>query len=60
MVQINRIKAKFRENSGNFVPNDWQKPCHMDIDSFIVQVKTDDVYKNIAEDVEARFDTSIF
>ena len=32
----------------------------MDIDSFIVQVKTDDVYKNIAEDVEARFDTSIF
>ena len=29
----------------------------MDIDSFIVQVKTDDVYKNIAEDVEARFDT---
>ena len=32
----------------------------MDIGSFIVQVKTDDVYKNIAEDVEARFDTSIF
>ena len=26
--------------------------------SFIVQVKTDDIYKDIAEDVKARFDTS--
>ena len=26
--------------------------------SFIVHVKTDDIYKDIAEDVEARFDTS--
>ena len=30
----------------------------MDTDSFIVHVKTDDVYKDIAEDVETRFDTS--
>ena len=29
----------------------------MDTDSFIVYTKTDDVYKDIAEDVEARFDT---
>ena len=30
----------------------------MDTDSFIVYIKTDDIYKDIAEDVEARFDTS--
>ena len=30
----------------------------MDIDSFIVYIKTDDIYKNIAEDVETIFDTS--
>ena len=29
----------------------------MDTDSFIVHVKTDDIYKDIAEDVEKRFDT---
>ena len=30
----------------------------MDTDSFIVYVKTDDIHKDIAEDVERRFDTS--
>ena len=30
----------------------------MDTDSFIIHVKTDDIYKEIAEDVETRFDTS--
>ena len=30
----------------------------MDTDSFIVNVKTDCLYKDIAEDVETRFDTS--
>ena len=30
----------------------------MDTDSFIVHVKPDDIYKDIAEDVEARFDTT--
>ena len=33
---------------------------YMDTDSFIVHVKTDDVYKDFAEDVETRFDTSNF
>ena len=32
------------------------KLCYMDTDSFIVYVKTDDIYKDIPEDVEARFD----
>ena len=34
------------------------KLCYMDIDSFIVYIKTDDIYKDIAEDVETRFDIS--
>ena len=30
----------------------------MDTDSFIVRIKTKDVYEDIANDVEKRFDTS--
>ena len=30
----------------------------MNIDSFIVNIKTEDVYKNITNDVDERFDTS--
>ena len=45
------VKAKYGGNT---------KLCYMDIDSFIVHVKTDDIYKDIAENVEARFDTSNF
>ena len=32
------------------------KPCYMDIDSFIIHIKTKDVYKYIANDAEKRFD----
>ena len=32
----------------------------MDTDSFIVRVKAKDIYKDIVEDVEPRFDTSKF
>ena len=45
------VKPKYGENA---------KLCYMDTDSFIVHVKTDDIYKDIAEDVETRFDTSNF
>ena len=34
------------------------KICYMDTDSFIMHIKTEDVYKDIADDVEERFDTS--
>ena len=43
------LKPKYGENV---------KLCYMDTDSFIVHVKTDDIYKDIAEDVEKRFGTS--
>ena len=45
------VKPKYGENA---------KLCYMDIDSFIVQVKTDDMYKDIAEDIERKFDSSNF
>ena len=32
----------------------------MDTDSFIVYIKADDIYKDIAEDVETRIDASSY
>ena len=43
------VKPKYDEKA---------KLCYMDTDSFIVHVKTKDIYKDIAEDVEKIFDTS--
>ena len=34
------------------------KLCYMDTDSFVMNIKTNDFYKDIANDVENRFDTS--
>ncbi|XP_057299355.1 uncharacterized protein LOC130629979 [Hydractinia symbiolongicarpus] len=34
------------------------KLCYMDTDSFVYHIKTDDFYKDIADDVALRFDTS--
>ena len=34
------------------------KLCYMDTDSFIINIKTNDFYEDIANDVENRFDTS--
>ena len=38
--------------------NDNVKLCYMDTDSFIINIKTNDFYEDIASDVENRFDTS--
>ena len=43
------VKPKYDEKA---------KLCYMDTDSFIVYIKTNYIYKDIAEDVETRFDTS--
>ena len=43
------IKSKYDEKS---------KLCYMDTDSFIVYTKTNNLYKDFAEDVETTFDTS--
>ena len=38
--------------------NDNVKLCYMDTDSFVMNIKTEDFCKDIANDVEKRFDTS--
>ena len=43
------IKPKYGDNV---------KLCYMDTDSFIMHIKTEDFYNDIANDVEKRFDTS--
>ena len=43
------IKIKYRSNA---------KLCYMDTDSLIINVKTEDFYKDISENVIERFDTS--
>ena len=37
---------------------DKVKLCYIDTDSFIIHVETEDFYKDIADDVNERFDTS--
>ena len=32
--------------------------CYMDMDSFIMHMKAEDFYENIAKDVEKKYDTS--
>ena len=43
------VKPKYQDNA---------KLCYMDTDSFIIHIKTEDFYKDIANDVEKWFDTS--
>ena len=43
------VKPKYEEKAKLF---------YMDTESFIAYIKTDDIYKDIAKDVETRFDTS--
>ena len=43
------VKPKYGKNA---------KLCYIYTDSFIVVVKAEDIYKDIAEDVETRFDLS--
>ena len=55
---IRTVMYEFRYDYVKIIYGENAKLCHMDIDSFIVHVKTDDIYKDIAEAVETRFDTS--
>ena len=43
------IKPKYQQN---------EKLFYINTDSFIIHIKTEDVYEDIANDVEKRFDTS--
>ena len=43
------IKTKYGNNA---------RLCYMDIDNFVIHIKTEDFYEDIAGDVERWFDTS--
>ena len=45
------IKPKYQKNT---------KLCYMDTDSFIIHIETEDFYKDIADDVKKRYDTSTY
>ena len=45
------VKPKYGESA---------KPCYMNTGSFIVHLKTEDIFKGVPEDVETRFHTSNF
>ena len=45
------LKQKYDNNIGL---------CYMDTDSFIFHVETEDFYKDISNDVDNRFDTSVY
>ena len=40
--------------------NDNVRLCYMDTDSFIMNIKTNDFYKDISDDVDNRSDTSYY
>ena len=48
-VWFNYIQPKYQENA---------KLCYIDTDSFIIYIKSEDVYEDIADNVEKKFDTS--
>ena len=48
-VWYDYVKSKYGEKTNLF---------YMDTDSFIVHIKRDDMYKEMAEDAKTRFDTS--
>ena len=43
------IKPKYADNV---------KLCYMDTDSFVMHIKTEDFYKDIADDIEKRFEVN--
>ena len=43
------VKPNYQDNA---------RLCYMDTDSFIIDIKIEDVYEDIADDVKKRFDTS--
>ena len=45
---MNYIQPKYQNNA---------KLCYMDTDSFIIHLKTEDFYKDIADGVKNRYDT---
>ena len=52
--QYDYIKPKYQRSC----TQDRAKICYMDTDSFVIYIKTEDFYEDIADDVKKWFDTS--
>ena len=58
MYKFCYVKAKYQWNCiQRSCPQDKAKLCYMVTDSFIIHIKTEDFYEDIANDVEKCFDT---
>ena len=59
ILDINKITMyKFWYDCVKIKYEDKAQLCYMDTDSFVVNIKTKDFYKDISQDVNKRFDTS--
>ena len=59
LLELSKIlKCKFGHNYVKQRYNEKAKLCYMDMNSFIVYIRADDIFKDIVGDVEIRFDTS--
>ena len=59
MYEFCYVKAKYQWNCiQRSCPQDKAKLCYMVTDSFIIHIKTEDFYEDIANDVEKWFDSS--
>ena len=54
------INLKIEKNVSKLKYGEKLKLCYIDTDSFTVYLKTEYIYKAIAEDIETRFDISDF
>ena len=52
------LMYEFRYDYIKPIYEDKARQCYMDTDSFVINIKTEDFYKDIASDVEKWFDTS--
>ena len=59
ILSLSKIKMyEYRYDEMKPKYGDRIRLCYMDTDSFIMHIKTEDVYKDIAKDVEKKYDTS--
>ena len=57
-ISLNKIMYDYWYSEMKPKYKDRIRLCYMDTDSFIMHIKTEDFYKDIADDVEKKYDIS--